>query len=179
MLGEVEEPHFFVRDFDSLFIDVGGHLGGYGEAVLCRCSADEVESLVDIAERFVGPVSTDLAEQSVFNRIPLGSAGRVVGNGDSETQPNAEMVLNRFLLRTVSSCRQTLYHWTRLFAVGERVERNWSPTEFAGMRAVGSTRGADVTWRLLAGCAGPGYFVLGDAARRLQIRRPRTVCRGR
>ena len=57
MSDEVEEPHFFVSDFDSLVIDVGGQMGGYGEAGLCGCSADEVESLVDVSERFAGPVS--------------------------------------------------------------------------------------------------------------------------
>jgi flavin-dependent dehydrogenase len=60
--------------------------------------------------------------------------------------------------------RPNLYHWTRLFGANERLERDWSPVEFAGMRRLGPTRGADVTWRLVEGCAGPGYFVLGDAA---------------
>jgi len=61
VLGEVEEPRFCVRDFDSFFVDLDVQMGGYGKAELC-CSADEVWSFVDIAERFAGPVSADLAE---------------------------------------------------------------------------------------------------------------------
>ncbi len=38
------------------------------------------------------------------------------------------------------------------------------PRELRGMKPVGPTRGADVTWRRVSRPAGPGYFVAGDAA---------------
>ncbi len=53
-----------------------GFEGGDDEAGFRRGGADEVESLVDVGQRLAGPVSTDLAEQSVFDGIPFGSAGR-------------------------------------------------------------------------------------------------------
>ena len=76
MTHEVEEPHFFVSDSDPLDVEVCDQLCGDDEAGFRRGGADEVESLVDVGERLAGPVSTDLAEQSVFDGIPFGSAGR-------------------------------------------------------------------------------------------------------
>jgi flavin-dependent dehydrogenase len=38
-------------------------------------------------------------------------------------------------------------------------------------------RGADVTWRFLPGCAGPGYFVCGDTAAVLDPGAPSGVAR--
>ena len=93
---EVEEAHFCVGDFDSLVVGVWDQLGGNDEARLRGGGTDEIESLGDIGERLAGPVSADLAEQTMFDGIPLGSAGRVVADGDSEPQGNADGVLKRF-----------------------------------------------------------------------------------
>jgi flavin-dependent dehydrogenase len=60
--------------------------------------------------------------------------------------------------------RPNLYHWTRLSATDAPLNHTWTPPEFAGLRPLGRPKGADVSWRRLEACAGPGYFVVGDAA---------------
>src|SRR6266568_349669 len=60
--------------------------------------------------------------------------------------------------------RPNLFHWTRLFTIWPPPRREGPPPEFAGLEPIGRPKGCDVTWRLLESCAGPGYFVAGDAA---------------
>ena len=60
--------------------------------------------------------------------------------------------------------RPELYQWTRLTFKPERIDRNWIPAELSQLQASGKSRGADVTWRLVERPAGPGYFLVGDAA---------------
>ena len=38
------------------------------------------------------------------------------------------------------------------------------PPEFRGLTPLAPSRGADVTWRMAAQAAGPGWFMVGDAA---------------
>lgn len=60
--------------------------------------------------------------------------------------------------------RPQLYGWTRLLWGGQKLSKDWLPAEFRRLRSHGRTRGADVTWRIVAAPAGPGYFLVGDAA---------------
>jgi flavin-dependent dehydrogenase len=75
--------------------------------------------------------------------------------------------------------RPHLYQWTRLSLlddaggdvgggeVGDEAEqagREWLPAEFRTLKRRGASRGADVTWRMVARPAGAGYFLVGDAA---------------
>jgi len=55
------------------------------------------------------------------------------------------------------------YHFTRL-AIESRPDRGYLPAEFSGLDSDGEARVIDVTWRIAQHCAGPGYFLLGDAA---------------
>ncbi|HWB70982.1 MAG TPA: FAD-dependent oxidoreductase [Egibacteraceae bacterium] len=55
------------------------------------------------------------------------------------------------------------YHWTRL-ALHPGPDAAAVPEELRGLAHEAAARGADVTWRLVPGCAGPGYFLAGDAA---------------
>lgn len=57
------------------------------------------------------------------------------------------------------------YAWVRL-AVGSEPGRE-TPAAFAALRPSGPSRGADVTWHLAERPAGPGWFLVGDAAARL------------
>jgi flavin-dependent dehydrogenase len=57
-----------------------------------------------------------------------------------------------------------LYHWTRLSLSEDDPLRNRPPQAFAPLKPVGRTRGANVTWRIVAQPAGPGYVCVGDAA---------------
>jgi flavin-dependent dehydrogenase len=60
--------------------------------------------------------------------------------------------------------RPNLYQWTRLAFDGTQPGAEWLPEEFRGLKPRGASRGADVTWRLANETAGPGWFIVGDAA---------------
>lgn len=54
-------------------------------------------------------------------------------------------------------------HWTQL-AFTEDTKHRSTPRLLEPFTAVGRIRGADVSWRLSRTTAGPGYFLVGDAA---------------
>lgn len=56
------------------------------------------------------------------------------------------------------------YHWTRVWFSHQRARRSAVPGSLAHLEAVGGNRGADVSWRFCNAAAGPGYFIVGDAA---------------
>lgn len=60
--------------------------------------------------------------------------------------------------------RPNLYQWTRLVFDKERRRVSAVPSEFRKLESSGRTQAADVTWRLVTAPAGPGYFLVGDAA---------------
>jgi hypothetical protein len=47
--------------------------------------ANEAQDLLVAVERFSGPVLGDLREQTMLDGVPLGSARRVVGDGECQT----------------------------------------------------------------------------------------------
>ena len=102
MWDEVELEHFRVGDSGSLVVVFGDELGGDDEAGFRRRSADEIEGFVDVGERLAGPVSADLAEEAVFDGIPLGRTGRVMADGHLETQRSADGVLKGFFPGTAA-----------------------------------------------------------------------------
>ncbi|MDC8760009.1 NAD(P)/FAD-dependent oxidoreductase [Janthinobacterium fluminis] len=60
--------------------------------------------------------------------------------------------------------RPDTYQWTHLALDGGKPAADWLPEELRGLLPLGRARGADVTWRLAAQPAGPGWFMVGDAA---------------
>jgi len=56
------------------------------------------------------------------------------------------------------------YQWTRLTLDGCPPGPAWMPDEYRALTPRGRPRGADVTWRLAAQVAGPGWLAVGDAA---------------
>jgi hypothetical protein len=60
--------------------------------------------------------------------------------------------------------RPSVYQWTRVTVASGPVAADWLPEELGGMEPLGPSRGADVTWRLAARAAGPGWFMIGEAA---------------
>jgi len=56
------------------------------------------------------------------------------------------------------------YAWVNLNLMNERVFNRRVPNVVAGQTAVGKLGARDVTWRIARPCAGPGYFMVGDAA---------------
>lgn len=55
------------------------------------------------------------------------------------------------------------YAWTRLNFDSHQTNLQ-PPAEFKHLQDFSRMRGADVTWRVCRQCAGPGYFMVGDAA---------------
>lgn len=55
------------------------------------------------------------------------------------------------------------YTWTRLNFAPHQSNLK-PPAEFEHLQDFSRVRGADVTWRACRQCAGPGYFMVGDAA---------------
>ena len=60
--------------------------------------------------------------------------------------------------------RPDTYAWTRLNFAGRKVDAERLPSELRGLEPRGHARAADVTWRMPAPSAGPGFFLVGDAA---------------
>jgi flavin-dependent dehydrogenase len=63
--------------------------------------------------------------------------------------------------------RPRRYAWTRLSLRELGGEKHLLPPEELrgdGLRQWGKVRGADVSWRVVVPAAGPGYFLVGDAA---------------
>ena len=59
--------------------------------------------------------------------------------------------------------KPSVYQWTRL-CFDETTGADWMPEEFRGLTPLAKARGADVTWRMAEQTAGPGWFMVGDAA---------------
>lgn len=57
-----------------------------------------------------------------------------------------------------------LYQWTRLNVNQSPLADGWVPEELRLLEPRGRTRAVDVTWRMAHPAAGPGYFLVGDAA---------------
>ena len=60
--------------------------------------------------------------------------------------------------------RPQVYQWTHVRLDGTRPDPAWLPPELDAMAPLGRARGADVTWRMSSEAAGPGWFMVGDAA---------------
>lgn len=60
--------------------------------------------------------------------------------------------------------RPKFYGWVRLTLHDAITTAVRPPDEFQQLKPRGKVRGADVTWRLVTPVAGPGYFLIGDAA---------------
>src|SRR5215469_18765263 len=64
-----------------------------GEAGLCFGGADEAQDLLIAVERFAGPVLGDLGKQAVFDGIPFGSAGGIVGHRECQAMRVSQLPL--------------------------------------------------------------------------------------
>lgn len=73
--------------------------------------------------------------------------------------------------------RPRIYQWTRV-RFGRTDAGSGPPGELAGLTQVGPVRGADVTWRVADRTAGPGWFMVGDAAATLDPTSSHGVLKG-
>ena len=67
----------------------------------------------------------------------------------------------------VAQVRDSAFAWTHHNFQNHRPADGWLPTSLQGTTPTGPTRSHDVTWRLSSRPAGPGYFLVGDAAANL------------
>jgi hypothetical protein len=65
-------------------IEAAVEVGGEGEAGLGSGGAREVEDLLVGVQGFGRPVSRNLGEEAMLDRIPFGSTGGIVGHGHGE-----------------------------------------------------------------------------------------------
>jgi len=57
-----------------------------------------------------------------------------------------------------------MFQWTRLKFDGTMPPHNWTPNRFGQLVPKGHRKGENVSWRHVRASAGPGYFIVGDAA---------------
>lgn len=57
---------------------------GDGKAGFCFGGSSIVENLLIGVQRFTSPVPRELRKETMFDGVPLGSAGRIVGDGDGQ-----------------------------------------------------------------------------------------------
>ena len=67
----------------------------------------------------------------------------------------------------VAPVGEAAFTWTRHDLRNRPPAEGWLPACLAGTTPTGPCRGHDVTWRLSSRPAGPGYFLVGDAAANL------------
>lgn len=60
--------------------------------------------------------------------------------------------------------REDTFQWVRLSFDNIPPPIGWVPQDFDGLDPISRVQGADVTWRVALQAAGPGYFLVGDAA---------------
>src|SRR3990170_8004019 len=81
------DPRLFIRrDFQASLILPLVQTRATAEATLRFCRANEFQDRLATSERLARPVQTDGAKQTVFNRIPLRSPGRIVGHPDRQLE---------------------------------------------------------------------------------------------
>jgi hypothetical protein len=71
---DVERRHFGVADLDAFFVCVGVEFAADGQTVLGRGRRDQLDDRRPTGERATAPVLCDVAEQAVFDLVPLCAA---------------------------------------------------------------------------------------------------------
>ena len=56
------------------------------------------------------------------------------------------------------------YHWCRLGSAEDPIKPSFVPSSLGDLQAACADRAFDATWLSVPACAGPGYFIAGDAA---------------
>jgi hypothetical protein len=82
---DVEGCHFGVADSDALFIGVGVEFAADRQARLGRGRCDRFDDCRPARERPATPILRDVAEQAVFDLVPLGCAGRIMAHDDGQS----------------------------------------------------------------------------------------------
>lgn len=164
-------------DFDALLLDRARELGvtvRQGCAAAAPLMRERAVSGVVGAE---GEIAARIVIDATGAARWLGRALRVASpprsprlvarygyvEGDCPSRNEAPLLHGNALGWTWSArVRPGVYQWTRV-RFGEKGTGE-PPAELADLAPLGPVRGADVTWRLAERTAGPGWFMVGDAA---------------
>lgn len=84
--------------------------------------------------------------------------------GVPQRRITAEFNIDRSGWTWIAQVREEHYQWVRMNLDSSRPADNWRPKPLRGLKATGRPIGADVTCRISPQLAGPGYFMVGDAA---------------
>ncbi|GLS17825.1 hypothetical protein GCM10007874_08400 [Labrys miyagiensis] len=176
--GPWHGSQFWRADFDALLLTRAGETG---VEVHQPCAAAGVlmsEGIVEGIETAAGPISARMV-------VDASGAARWLGRAlDVSSPPRSPRLIARYgygegscpayddapsLVGDASGwtwtarVRPRLYQWTRV-SFGGPPPSDWVPPHLLGLTPRGRSRGADVTWRMAAKAAGPGWFMVGDAA---------------
>jgi flavin-dependent dehydrogenase len=79
-------------------------------------------------------------------------------------EPSPIIKGNSFGWNWFAQVQPDIVQWTNLSFSNWEKDEYWMPEEIRYLSQSGTTRGADMTWRMVNECAGVGYFLIGDAA---------------
>ena len=86
-----------------LWIDLFVEPSAYAESGFCRGAANAGEHCAQGSQGLASPIDADLAEQTVFNRIPFGSSGGIVTDRQRQAAPIGKLLKGSFELTSAMS----------------------------------------------------------------------------
>lgn len=98
-----------------------------------------------------------------YSRRLFARYGYVTGTGQSRYEAPC-LTLDEEGWTWTAQVQPTIYQWTRMLFASRVPAAAWVPAEFQHLSPLSPSQGADVTWRKVEPLAGPGYFLIGDAA---------------
>jgi flavin-dependent dehydrogenase len=97
-------------------------------------------------------------------RYGYAQAGLAAAKGGPAPPADPEFRLGRQGWTWIAPVEPGKWHWSSLSFAARPVPAGWIPPSLARLVPVGPVLGADMTWRMAASLAGPGWFLVGDAA---------------
>ena len=96
MRPHTQSIKIFVRNFLLQFILGGVQLGLTPKTGGRRGGSNVIEDGLVTIQRFASPIGADQIEHAMFNRVPFGSAGGVMGDGDNQAKFIGQMLEAQF-----------------------------------------------------------------------------------
>gem|GEM_PF-2607054 len=94
---DVEGLNDLLGNFDTRFINLLYQKCFDLQTSFIDCTANISQHRFESKQRFASPIDTDQSKQAMLNRIPFGSTGWVMANGDFQTQMVSQLFLDLLL----------------------------------------------------------------------------------
>ena len=94
MVFQAELAELFLRGRRAGTVAVAVEMSGDSQTSCGFSGSDEFENFLIAGQRLTGPVFRYFREETVFDGIPLGSTGGIVGDGDFQSKRVAELRLD-------------------------------------------------------------------------------------